>query len=68
MRTLTIQEQREAQGRRAMQAGSEANGDSGITDAITNLLHYADSLGLDPIALSRMAEMHFIDEREGGEG
>lgn len=40
-----------------------------VIGAITCLLHYADSLGLDPIALSRMAEMHFIAERgEGGEG
>ena len=40
-----------------------------ITGNLTELLHYADSLGLDPIALSRMAEMHYIDERaEGGEG
>jgi len=39
-----------------------------VVGTLVQVLHYADSLGLDPIALSRMAEMHFIDEREGGEG
>lgn len=34
-----------------------------VVSTLVDVLHYADSLGLDPIALSRMAEMHYIDER-----
>jgi len=48
--------------------GTEMAPEEFITFIQAAALHYADTLDLDPLALSRMAEMHYLEERQGEGG